>query len=63
MVLEPGAIVLSRDRAAFAPRANRRGPQLTVNQVGSQDDVWTDGEQLRLTYCISDDFGTYRRRT
>src|SRR5439155_19674945 len=32
------------------------------NQVGGQDDVWTRAAQLRLTYCVSDDFAAAKSR-
>jgi FG-GAP-like repeat/Dual-action HEIGH metallo-peptidase len=34
----------------------------TVNQVGNADDIWADDGQLRLTYCISNDFGSSKGR-
>jgi hypothetical protein len=33
-----------------------------VNQIGGVDDVWTGGQQLHLTYCVTDDFGTDKAR-
>jgi serralysin len=34
----------------------------TVNQAGGQDDVWKLGAGLRLTYCVSNDFGALKSR-
>jgi hypothetical protein len=34
----------------------------TVNRVGNADDVWPAGQQLGLTYCVSNDFGADKAR-
>src|SRR5262245_60214440 len=34
----------------------------TVNVVGGHDDVWTSDGGLRLTYCVSNDFGANKSR-
>jgi hypothetical protein len=33
---------------------------LIVNRVGGLDDRWNDTQKLNLTYCISNNFGTYK---
>ena len=33
---------------------------LIVNRVGGVDDRWTDTQKLDLTYCVSNNFGTYK---
>jgi len=38
------------------------GQDSTVNQVSGHDDIWTSDAQRRLTYCITDDFGTLKSR-
>jgi hypothetical protein len=37
------------------------GPSaLIVNRVGGVDDRWSDTQKLNLTYCVSNNFGTYK---
>lgn len=38
----------------------QHGDALTVNQVYGSDDIWAHPERFRLTYCVSDDFGTQK---
>ncbi len=43
-------------------RDEEAGARSSVNRVNNQDDVWANGQQKNLTYCVSTNFGSGQAR-
>jgi hypothetical protein len=61
------AVTLTELRAVYDSEVahaetTAREPRSIVNQAGGHDDVWTGGANLRLTYCVTNDFGAAKAR-
>jgi hypothetical protein len=60
-------VTLDQLRAYYDTNVVNRGTatvsqESTVNVFNGQDDVWRGDDGLRLTYCVSNDFGTDKAR-
>ncbi len=54
------AYVARAQKAAGGLGETRQGS--IVNQTGGVDDIWRGGQQMNLTYCVSDTFGANKAR-